>query len=189
MLVARTHAECLIVMPTGSGKTLLYVIPTLLAGAQVTVVIVPLIALRQDLIRRCAEWQIPLTVYDHRRHTAHHLHAVTSLFLVDIDDSVSDGSRAVLSALHHHHRLDRLVFEEAHLILMAGYYWEKIALLVTLRDLGCPVVCLTTTLPPSGEFYLKEQLHRSSLGARLAETLGAHFYHAGLSSEARNRMW
>ncbi len=54
-LVARSRPETLIVMPTGSGKSLLYVVPSQLLGAHVTIVIVPLIALRQDLRRRCME--------------------------------------------------------------------------------------------------------------------------------------
>jgi len=40
-------------MPTGSGKTLLYVIPTLLQRTEVTVVVIPLVTLRHDLRRRC----------------------------------------------------------------------------------------------------------------------------------------
>ena len=52
-------------------------------------------------------------MYDPTRLTTDYLHAISSLLLVDVDDSVTEGVRAVLSALHHSGRLDRLVFEDA----------------------------------------------------------------------------
>ena len=40
------------VLPTGSGKSLLFMLPCTLPGAQVTILIVPLVSLRGDLLRR-----------------------------------------------------------------------------------------------------------------------------------------
>jgi hypothetical protein len=57
-LIARCRPENLIITLTDNSKTILYVIATLLPRAEVTVVIVPLIALRQDLLRRCEQWGI-----------------------------------------------------------------------------------------------------------------------------------
>jgi len=62
-------------MPTGSGKNLLFVVPSQLFRAQFTVAIVPLVALKQDLLRRCTQWNVPCAVYDPTR-TPHQLHAV-----------------------------------------------------------------------------------------------------------------
>jgi hypothetical protein len=58
-LIARCRPENLIITPTGSGKTIPYVAATPLPRVEATVVIVPLIALRQDLLRRCEQWGIP----------------------------------------------------------------------------------------------------------------------------------
>jgi superfamily II DNA helicase RecQ len=58
-LIARCRPENLIITPTGSGKTILYVVAAMLPRAEVTVVIVPLIVLRQDLLRPCEQWGIP----------------------------------------------------------------------------------------------------------------------------------
>ena len=62
-MMARCRPESLIVMPTGSGKTLLFVLPSMLPQAEVTVVITSLVALRQDLLRRCGEWNIFFAVF------------------------------------------------------------------------------------------------------------------------------
>ena len=48
-MVARSRPESIIVLPTGGGKSLLFLVASQLPGAQVTIVVVPLIALRHDL--------------------------------------------------------------------------------------------------------------------------------------------
>jgi superfamily II DNA helicase RecQ len=40
------------VLPTGAGKSLLFMLPCMLPDAQVTILIVPLVSLRGDLLRR-----------------------------------------------------------------------------------------------------------------------------------------
>lgn len=159
VLTARSRPETLLIMPTGSGKTLMYVVPTLLPMAQVTVVICPLVAARVDLLRRCKEWGINPTIYRPGLVTEHQLHAISSLLLVDVDLAVTSSFIAVFTALHACGRLDRLVIDEAHLILTAAHYRENLGLLGVLRRVGCPILCLTATLPPVGERELKQSLH------------------------------
>jgi superfamily II DNA helicase RecQ len=47
--------EIMAVLATNEGKSLGFLLPSRLRGAGTTVVVVPLVALRQDLVRRCAE--------------------------------------------------------------------------------------------------------------------------------------
>ena len=58
-LLASKVPEAIIILPTGGGKSTLYLVLSRLPTAEVTVVIIPFIALRQDLIRRCGEYNIP----------------------------------------------------------------------------------------------------------------------------------
>ena len=51
--------EAIIILPTSSGKSTLYLILSRLPTAEVTVVIILFIALRQDLIRRYSKYNIP----------------------------------------------------------------------------------------------------------------------------------
>ena len=53
IVIARSRLELIVVMPIGSGKSLLFVVSSQLLGAQVTIVIVPLVALKQNLLQRC----------------------------------------------------------------------------------------------------------------------------------------
>lgn len=155
-MMARGRPESLIVMPTGSGKTLLFVVPTLLPQSEVTVVITPLVALRQDLIRRCGEWNISLAVFGGGHFPQPH--AVPSLVLVDVENAAMTGFLTLMQGLHQTGRLDRLVLDEAHLLLTAMHYREQLGLLGTLRRFACPFVCMTATLPPSSERDLSDLL-------------------------------
>jgi superfamily II DNA helicase RecQ len=54
------------VMPTGGGKSMLFMLPAWVSGG-LTVVVVPLIALRQDLQKRCAVAGISCVEWESRR--------------------------------------------------------------------------------------------------------------------------
>lgn len=47
--------EALLVLATGSGKSLQFMLGSSLPGARTTIVIVPLVLLRLDLLRRCKD--------------------------------------------------------------------------------------------------------------------------------------
>ena len=54
--------------------------------------------------------------------------------------------------------MDRIIINEAHLILTAADYCEYMGLLAILRQIVCPLVYSTATLPPYSEFDLKQSL-------------------------------
>ena len=98
MLALREIANCvtelLIVLATGGGKILLYVLHSLFPITYVTAVIIPLIALKQDLLRRCLKWQIEAMCYNRSTCTPNRLHATPSLLFINVDSAVTDHCRA-----------------------------------------------------------------------------------------------
>ncbi|KAL8689011.1 MAG: hypothetical protein Q9218_005217, partial [Villophora microphyllina] len=158
LLVARSRPEAIIVLPTGSGKTLLFIVASQLPGAQVTIVIVPLIALKQDLRQRCTAWGIVHAIYDPCS-TPQQLHAVPTLLLVDIETAVTPGFLSFARALHAIGRLDRFVLDEAHLLLTASYYRTQLPAVAGLRRVHVPFICMTGTLPPFASSELEKILY------------------------------
>ena len=49
----RGEERVLAIMPTGSKKSILFILPAFYGVGGVTIVVVPLIVLKQDLRRRC----------------------------------------------------------------------------------------------------------------------------------------
>ena len=123
--IANCVPEMLVILPTGGGKTLLYVIPSLLPGAQVTAVVIPLVALKQDLLGRCLEWNIEATSYDQFTCSTNRLHATPPLLFMDVDCATTDHCRAFLRVLLKNWCLDRIVLDKAHLVLTASHYQEQ----------------------------------------------------------------
>ncbi|MCJ1485470.1 hypothetical protein MMC06_005644 [Schaereria dolodes] len=157
LLIARSLPETIVVMPTGSEKTVLFMTPTLLPQAEVTVVITPLVALKQDLTRRCQEWNVSHTHY-HPSMADERLHAVPLLLFIDVEQVSSVDFQTLLEALARHGRLDHIILNEAHLMLTASYYCQELRHLITLRQFPCPFIYLTATLPPPAERDLKWSL-------------------------------
>jgi superfamily II DNA helicase RecQ len=61
MEVLKRESDLLVVLPTGCGKSLLFMLPTLVETGMTTVVIFPLVALSSDMKRRCGEAKIKWT--------------------------------------------------------------------------------------------------------------------------------
>ena len=147
------EAEQIIVMPTGSGKSVLYLAASCLPHAASTIVILPLISLRQDLIRRCRESPIHFWHFNPADAGRMHerLHTAPPLILVDIDFAVADQFYEFALHAAQGGRLDRIVLEEAHLILTSSDYRGHLLYLGRLRRIQVPFIALTATLPLIGE--------------------------------------
>ena len=131
-----------VVLPTGGGKSLLFMVPACLDNAGVTVVVVPFRALIEDLATRirargidCVEWVNSET-------------NPASVMLVSADIAGEAGFLKYAGSLNDKKQLRRVVIDECHLIITASHWRPKLAKLRNLRVLTCPIVLLTATLPP-----------------------------------------
>lgn len=137
----------LAVMPTGGGKSLLFLLPARISRVGTTVVIVPLVALRSDLYARCAKLGISCSAWE-----AGMQPDSASIVLVTPESFVSGTFQAFLRRLKTFDRLERIVVDECHLVATA-----KPSFRPELGELGmavkwqCPILMLTATLPPSLE--------------------------------------
>ncbi|OJD23078.1 hypothetical protein ACJ73_05575 [Blastomyces percursus] len=144
--------QVLAILRTSEGKSLLYLLPCQLPGAGTTVLNLPLVALKAEMERRCAEAGIAAHVWE-ARSDPDRLHSCP-LIIVGVEQAVRPRFREFLNRLHMGNGLDRVVFDECHLAVTALWYRPAMGLLPLLRDLECPMVFLTGTMPPSlvGEF-------------------------------------
>jgi len=150
--VLEGRRDVLAVLAPGSGKSLLIMIPALLSRSQVTVAIIPFIALRDDLQARCRSVGVHTLIWS--RGTV----STTSLVLVTPELAVSGEFQTYLQKLIREERLARLVFDECHVAAIDGG-WRRI--MGEMRWIGkLPVqrVLMTGTLAKSHEHRLFESL-------------------------------
>lgn len=63
--VIQNRLQVVAILGTGEGKSLLYQLPARLPGAGTTILIVPLVALKQDTMRRCQQLGIDCAIWSH----------------------------------------------------------------------------------------------------------------------------
>ncbi|KAF8500018.1 hypothetical protein BU17DRAFT_102624 [Hysterangium stoloniferum] len=143
----------MVVMRTGGGKSLLWQSPAAtFLSHQVTLVVVPFVALKEDIQRYmgglCEEWTKKTETVKGK----------VSVFLVSLEQLKLAEFRAFVHMLKNQKRLARIVVDEAHVILTAGDYRGDVQHLPHLYTYGVPVTLLSATIPPHVTSYVKDLL-------------------------------
>ena len=104
------------VLATNRRKSLGYLLTTSLITSKITIVVLPLVGLKEDLLRRTKDFKIPTSIYKKS-------HSFTTLTLVSIETMVDDASFvSSLVRLIQEDRVDRIVIDECHLLITSRTY-------------------------------------------------------------------
>jgi hypothetical protein len=129
--IVQRRLRVLAVMATGTGKSMLFMLPASLSLGAVTVVIAPLNALRDSLQYRCDELGIPCAKWDGRRPPYW-----ARIVLVTPEGAVTKA-------------FSRFI-DECHVLLESNATWQLDVLKLTeMTEKGTQVIYLTATLPPT----------------------------------------
>jgi superfamily II DNA helicase RecQ len=143
------------VMPTGAGKSLLFMLPAFAEQGSTTIVVVPLIALRSDMKQRCKKLGISCVEWESCCPPD-----AAAVVLVTPESSVREAFATFLNRLQATRQLDRIVIDECHVVLNQQYTFRK-----QMQQLGrlvaaeTQIVMLTATLPLSKEGELFRRMH------------------------------
>jgi len=134
--------QLFIILPTGQGKSLTFMIPAMLQVARTTVVITPLVALAQDMCQRCRAADIDTIIYG-----THKVRQATIVIIVT-ESAVTASGMQFITDIHLAGRLDRIVFDECHKLFQDRNFRPK---LVGLKNIcmAMQLLFLTATFPPS----------------------------------------
>lgn len=153
--MGRGQAQLLVVLPTGAGKSLLFQLGSVLPEAGVTVVILPLVVLKQDLLGQCGRLGLSHTVW----HGGMEVDSTCApLLLASVEDAMQKKFLGYLRSLRQRDQLDRVVLDEAQMVLTESHYRDSLRAVAEVRRTTVPFVALTATLPPAQEAALSEAL-------------------------------
>ncbi|KAG8726366.1 ATP-dependent DNA helicase sgs1, partial [Ceratobasidium sp. 414] len=142
--VVRRTASVLCVLATGGGKSMLFAsMPVVEHG--ITIVIFPLRAVLADQVEASgrAAHLSPFQCWKYGQHFE------DGIVAVPVETAATPGFAAWLTGINSQNRLNRIVFDEAHMLVTEQSYRMAMLNLNTLIEQGVPLVCLTATLPPS----------------------------------------
>jgi DEAD/DEAH box helicase len=109
--VMRGDDPLVVVLNTGGGKSLLFMAPALLKGSRTTIVVVPFVALAEDMMKRCKEAGLSCIKWKMGpRYGA-------QIVIVAAETATTKESRQYAWSLHVDGRLDRIVMDECHIVL------------------------------------------------------------------------
>jgi len=135
------------VMGTGAGKSLLFMLPAWCERGGTSVVIVPLIALREDMQARCERMGIVCVAWQPQRPPDD-----AQIVLVTPESAVGGDFRTFINRMKAVQKLDRIVIDECHVVLNEQRSFRRhLQELGQMMEAETQVVMLTATLPPQEE--------------------------------------
>jgi superfamily II DNA helicase RecQ len=134
------------IMGTGAGKSVLFMLPASVSSG-VTIVVVPLVALRFDMKERCNQLGLVSAEWDSQRP-----HEWAQVMFVTPEAAVGEAFGQYINRQRAMGRLDRIVIDECHVVLdsLNGFRSRLLALKNLVRA-ETQMVYLTATLRPREE--------------------------------------
>lgn len=143
--VMQRRLRVLVVMATGTGKSMLSMLPASVSPGGVTVVVAPLNALRDNLQDRCDQLGIPCAKWGGRRPPYW-----ARIVLATPESTFTKAFGRFINEKRMLHQLDRIVIDERHVLLESTEDWRPDLFKMTeMTEKGTQVVYLTATLPPT----------------------------------------
>ena len=91
--------------------------------------------------------------------TRNQFHVISSLFLMNIENVVTFDFVEFAQTLHINDRLNRIVLNETHQLLIINHYRQKMSFIFQFRDIFVSFVCMIDTLSLIVEMNFKQMLH------------------------------
>jgi len=132
----------IIVLGTGSGKSLLFFSVAAMVSHQTVIVVVPFAALVDDLIARARGHQLTCEEWQWQRPWK----VLPQLLIVSADRAVEGSFLHFAKGLELNQQLAHVFFDECHVAVTDTSYRAKLRELWQLRYLQCRFTCLTATL-------------------------------------------
>lgn len=134
----------LVVMATGMGKSMLFMLPASVSSGGVTIVISPLNLLQDDMLDRCDRLGIPSARWDGRRPPYW-----AKIVFTTPEGAANKSFGRFLDEKRMLRQLDRIVIDECHTMFESTATWRPDVLrLSEMTGKGTQLVYLTATMPP-----------------------------------------
>lgn len=161
--IIRGDARVVAIMATGEGKSMLFMLPAICVRGGMTIVVLPLISLRQDMMRRCRKLGLSCVEWSSRR-----VIDDAGIVMVTPEGVGSDGFQTFLNRVSG--KIDRIVIDECHVVLNdESTFRTRMQQLGNLTRAGVQMVLLTATLPVEkrGELWKRMYWNRDGDGIKL----------------------
>jgi superfamily II DNA helicase RecQ len=164
----KTGQTAINVLPTGAGKSILFMLPAVMRETGTSIVVVPFVALMDDLVTRATAMGVDCIRFRSSLHAGREgVPRAARLVVVSADIVSSAEFSGYADGLLCAGLLQRIFVDECHTVIMDIGYRAKLGELQSLHRYGCPIVLLTATLPVVlEEWFRREMLAQSAVIVR-----------------------
>ena len=153
--VMMNKSPVVVVMGTGTGKSLCFMLPAASCAGGISIVVVPLVSLLGDMLARCERIGIPCAEWRTNQRPGN-----VSIVFVTPESALTKRFLDYIESLRIVARLDRIVVDEGHTILEGTpKFRPRLREMGRLALIGIQMVYLTATLPVTKEQELYELIH------------------------------
>ncbi|KAG4271203.1 hypothetical protein FPRO04_14699, partial [Fusarium proliferatum] len=154
--IMMNKSPIVVVMGTGGGKSLSFMLPAASCPGGVTVVVVPLVSLQGDLMERCRKMKIPCAEWRSDQSPG-----PASLVFVTPESAMTKRFHDYVEGLRVMAQLDGFVFDEAHTILEGTRDFRP-----KLRELGIDVPDIRVVMHVEMPFEMADYAQQSGRAGR-----------------------
>lgn len=159
ILALHGEQSAICVLPTGAGKSLLFMVPAIMRGGGTNVVVVPFAALMTDMVDRARRMGVDVIEFRPSVNSERECLPRAARMVVVSADTVSVPSLlAYVDGLKESGLLQRIFIDEAHTAIIDASYRVRLTQLKGLTRFESPIVLLTATLPVTFERWFREEL-------------------------------
>lgn len=164
----RAGESMISILPTGAGKSVLFMVPAVLREGGISIVVVPFLALMDDLVERAGTMGVDCIRFRATLSSGRDgLPRAARLVVVSADIVSTPEFSAYADGLLCTGLLRRIFIDECHTVITDIGYRARLGELSSLHRYGCPMILLTATLPVVLEdWFRKEMLVPSAITVR-----------------------
>lgn len=150
--IASKKDQYLVILGTGGGKSLSYLLPASIENG-ITAVVVPLKSLLSDAIYKCSHLNFKCRQWDGNNDVSSHMNLDIVFFT--IEQATSWSGVQFLSSLKNVKMLNRIVIDEAHTVVTWSNFRQVMHRVPLLRSINTQMVLLSATVPQTVQHDLK----------------------------------
>lgn len=140
--------DALIILPTGGGKSMTFMIPAFVCPTKTYVVILPIVALQNDILRRCCKQGIHAVTWKDRDS------AGATVVLASAEHVQQESYLVYVKEKYATNKLHAIYVDEAHLFVQWASFRSSLKDFMSFirpATVSVPVIALTATCPKSLE--------------------------------------
>lgn len=157
-LLLNSYPSMFLILPTGGGKSTFFLLCASIALPRVTIIIVPLLALKHNLAQKATQLGLDFRIWEQTDERAI-TQGSFDLILVSMETAANFTFARVVRGLIEQQKISRIIFDEAHLIDTHKRFRSDFHMLGFLGSLQVPLFLASATLTSASVNSIRSMLH------------------------------